>query len=110
MFYISLTKRVVIATLLAIVAFACGPICPAQDLAHRVAILKRHVERLHAVVVPEADNAVKAEKLKAIEEAVANGAASDEAFNALYMQIDEVRMWLWAHAAVQRADAREHTL
>lgn len=73
----------------------------AQDFAPRVAILKRHVERLHAVVVPESDNAAKAEKLKTLEDAVAKGASTEDEFNALYMQIDDVRMWLWAHAAEQ---------
>jgi hypothetical protein len=79
-------------------ALAIPPCALAADFAPRVDLLKRHVERLHAITVTEADEPAKAEKLKSLDEALAKGASTEEEFNALYNQIDDVRMWLWSHA------------
>ncbi|NUM53126.1 MAG: hypothetical protein HUU46_05730 [Candidatus Hydrogenedentes bacterium] len=80
---------------------ALSLLAAADDFAPRVEILTRHVQRLHAITVPDADAPTKAEKLKQLEDAVAKGAANSEEFIALYNQIDDVRMWLWSHATDQ---------
>lgn len=72
--------------------------CAANDFTQRVDVLRHHVERLHAIAVSEADEKEKAEKLRELADTLAKGAANEEEFNALYNRIDDVRMWLWAHA------------
>ncbi|HPO17326.1 MAG TPA: DUF5696 domain-containing protein [Candidatus Hydrogenedentes bacterium] len=68
-------------------------------LAPRLETLKFHVERLHAITVPAELNTEKEAKLKTLEEQVAKGVSDENAFNELYLAIDEVRMWLWDNAA-----------
>lgn len=75
----------------------------AEDFAPRVDVLKRHVERLHAIEVTDADAQAKSEKLKQLDDAIAKGATTIEEFNALYNRIDDVRMWLWSHATERPA-------
>lgn len=72
----------------------------AEDaFAPRLQTLTFHVERLEAVQVTPDVEAEKASKLAGLREKLGQGAPDEAAFNALYMAIDAVRMWLWEHAA-----------
>ncbi len=77
-------------------------------LAPRLKTLEFYVERLHAVTVPAELDAEKAAKLAELEKRVASGAVDEKGFNELYLAIDDVRMWLWGHAAEhpQRPEGR----
>ena len=77
----------------------------ADEFAPRVDTLRFHVERLGAISVPEALDAEKAAKLAELEALLAKGAANEDEYKALYLAIDGVRMWLWAHAAEQPGKA-----
>lgn len=77
----------------------------ADEFAPRVDTLRFHVERLGAITVPEALDAEKAAKLAELEALLAKGAANEDEYKALYLAIDGVRMWLWAHAAEQPGKA-----
>lgn len=76
-----------------------------QRLADRVATLERHVDRLEAIEVPADQREQKQAKLAELRAALAAGAADDTAFRALYFAIDDVRSWLWQHAAERPARA-----
>lgn len=72
-----------------------------DPFASRLQTLSFHIERLDAVTVPDALLMEKQEKLEALKKRVGEGADSEEAFNALYIAIDEARMWLWENAAAR---------
>jgi len=71
----------------------------ADDFAARLDTLRIHVERLHAIAVPQSFEAEKEEKLAGLSAKLEQGASNDDEFNELYRAIDGVRMWLWKHAA-----------
>lgn len=70
-----------------------------ESLEARVAMLQFHVKRLHAITVPATTQAEKEAKLAELEERLGAGVENAEQFNEVYRAIDEVRMWLWEHAA-----------
>lgn len=70
-----------------------------EDFGPRMETLRFHVERLGAIRVPAELEGEKAEKLRVLEERVGEPVADQAAFDALYLEIDAVRMWLWDHAA-----------
>ncbi|MBI4557724.1 MAG: hypothetical protein HY706_09080 [Candidatus Hydrogenedentes bacterium] len=70
-----------------------------EELAGRLAVLQKHVERLAAISVPADLEAQKQERLSELRKAVESGVNSVEQFNELYFKIDAVRMWLWDHSA-----------
>lgn len=69
-----------------------------SDLAPRLETLKHHVDRLQAVTVTDDLAAEKESKLHRLREAIERGVSTEDEFNRLYEEIDEVRMWLWDHA------------
>ncbi|MFA7693159.1 MAG: DUF5696 domain-containing protein [Candidatus Hydrogenedentales bacterium] len=69
-----------------------------DNLAARVDTLRFHVERLAAITVEDALQTEKEARLTALEEALASEINDEEAFNACYDAIDEVRQWLWQHS------------
>jgi hypothetical protein len=73
----------------------------ADELAPRVETLSFHVERLAAIEVPAELEDEKARRLSEFAEKLGEPVGDEEAFNALYRDIDAVRMWLWRHAAAQ---------
>ncbi len=78
-----------------------------EDLAPRLETLRFHLERLDEWVVPGELDQEKRAKLEELKSALDAGAADEEAFNDLYRQMDEVRMWLWANAAARPQHNRE---
>lgn len=74
-----------------------------DDLAARVKTLEFFVDRLEAIEVPAALEAEKSTKVADLRAQLKRGAADEAAFNALYLAIDDVRVWLWQHAAERPA-------
>ncbi len=71
----------------------------ADDLAPRLDVLRQHLARLKAVTVPKSLADDRAARLANLETLLENGAASETEFNEIYLEMDEVRQWLWANAA-----------
>ncbi len=84
-----------LGTIVAMALCAAGP----DAFVPRVDTLKFHVERLGAVEVQPEMEAEKAEKLKGLDDKLAQPVADEETYKALYYDVDAVRMWLWDHAA-----------
>lgn len=76
-----------------------------EDLAPRVAVLQKHLDRLHAITVPEERSAEKDEKLAELKKLLDAGVQSVAEFNALYERMDDVRSWLLANSANRPARA-----
>jgi hypothetical protein len=70
----------------------------ADDLAPRIAVLQKHLERLYAITVRPEVEAEKQTKLDDLKKLVDAGAQTVEAYNALYWNMDEVRSWLLANS------------
>jgi len=68
-------------------------------VAVRLKTLEFHVDRLEAIEVAAADEAERTAKIADLRSKLRQGAADEAAFNALYRAMDDVRMWLWQHAA-----------
>lgn len=68
------------------------------DFDARVETLRFHLERLRAIEVPAALESEKHEKLSDLKHRLEQGADTEEAYNALYRAMDDVRMWLWDNA------------
>ncbi|MBM4090346.1 MAG: hypothetical protein FJ276_13120 [Planctomycetes bacterium] len=68
-------------------------------LSQRVQTLAKHVERLEAIEVPAELQSEKQAKLAELRTRLEQGAADEATFQALYVSIDDLRMWLWKHAA-----------
>lgn len=77
----------------------CGLFHAAESWEPRVDTLRFHASRLSAITVPESLQAEKEKRLTALQELLDKGASEEESFRALYFAIDDVRQWLWAHAA-----------
>jgi hypothetical protein len=73
--------------------FAAG-----EDLAPRIAVLQKHLERLHAITVTTDREAEKNEKLGELKKLLDAGVQSGDAFDDLYWKMDEVRSWLLANS------------
>ena len=69
-----------------------------EDLGPRVAVLKTHLERLHAITVTADRAAEKDEKLADLKKLLDANVQSVEEFNALYEKMDDVRSWLLANS------------
>jgi len=69
-----------------------------EDLVPRIAVLQKHLERLQAITVPAELDAEKAAKLGELKALLDGGAETVDAFNNLYMRMDEVRTWLLARS------------
>ncbi|MBI5092118.1 MAG: hypothetical protein HZB26_06685 [Candidatus Hydrogenedentes bacterium] len=89
-----------LATMLLLLCAGAG-----EDLAPRIAVLQTHLERLHAITVPESLTPEKTAKLNELKTLLDKGANSVEEFNGLYYKIDEVRSWLWKNAVNKPAKA-----
>ncbi len=76
-----------------------------EDLGPRVAVLKTHLERLHAITVTADRAAEKDEKLADLKKLLDAGVQSVEEFNALYEKMDGVRSWLLANSVNKPARA-----
>ena len=76
-----------------------------EDLAPRVAVLQKHLDRLHAITVVEERSAEKDAKLAELKKLLDTGVQSVEEFNALYEKMDDVRSWLLANSANRPARA-----
>jgi hypothetical protein len=76
-----------------------------EDLASRVAVLQKHLERLHAITVTADREAEKNERLAELKKLVDAGAPTTEAFDQLYWKMDEVRSWLLANSKDKPARA-----
>ena len=70
-----------------------------DGLVPRVQTLIGHVDRLEVIAVPAALEGEKQVKLADLRARLQQGAKDSATFNALYAAIDDVRMWLWQHAA-----------
>ncbi len=70
-----------------------------DNLAPRLQTLSGHVDRLEAISVPPALKSEKEAKLTELRKRLHEGVKDEQAFNNLYLAIDDVRMWLWQHAA-----------
>ncbi len=70
-----------------------------DGLVPRVQTLIGHVDRLEGIAVPAALEGEKQAKLADLRARLQQGAKDSAAFNALYVAIDDVRMWLWQRAA-----------
>jgi hypothetical protein len=64
------------------------------DYTARVDVLRKHVERLQAITVSENDQDAKATKLAQLAESLNKPIGDEEAYKALYREIDAVRTWL----------------
>ena len=82
-----------------IASILVGMLAAADDLAARMAVLEKHLEGLNAVSVAAAFEAEKETKLHDLAEMLAQGAQKPEEVNGFYLKMDEVRWWLWEHAA-----------
>ena len=69
------------------------------DFEARVDLMAFHVERLQEITVPANLDEEKTARLAGLQEKVQAGAATETEYNALYYAIDQVRQWLWNHAA-----------
>ena len=76
-----------------------GALAASGDLEARVEVLEFHLDRLHAITVPEALEAEKQARVEALAASLGKGAKTPEEVNALYLRMDEVRQWLWTNAA-----------
>ncbi len=83
------------------VIVSVGLLAAAEDFAPRLETLGFYVSRLEVIEVPAELVDERNTKLEALRENLAGGAADEEAFNSLYNSIDDVRLWLWEHAAAQ---------
>ena len=72
-------------------------------LAQRVPTLVKYVERLEAIEVPAEQQAEKQTKLSDLRARLQQGVPDEAAFQALYLAIDDVRIWLWKNAAERPA-------
>ena len=88
-------------------ALVISVLCVAGEdaFAPRVQTLAEHVVRLDAIEVAPEQEAEKQAKMADLRTRLEQGAADEAAFQALYLAIDEVRMWLWEHAAERPAIA-----
>jgi hypothetical protein len=76
-----------------------------EDLAPRIAVLQKHLERLHAITVTADREAEKDQKLGELRKLLDAGVQSGEAFDGLYWKMDEVRSWLLANSKNKPARA-----
>jgi len=77
----------------------------AEDFAPRLAVLQKHLERLHAITVTQGLENEKAAKLAELKTLLDAGADSEAAFNNLYYKMDAVRTWLLANSLHKPARA-----
>jgi hypothetical protein len=71
----------------------------AQDLAPRIDVLEKHLDRLEAIALPDALKAEKAAKLKTLRDTLEAGPETTDAVNRIYREMDAVRSWLLKNAA-----------
>ena len=69
------------------------------DFQSRVDLMAFHVERLQEITVPANLEGEKTTRLAGLQEKVKAGVATEDEYKTLYYAIDEVRQWLWNHAA-----------
>ena len=69
-----------------------------DDLAPRIAVLQKHLDRLQAITVSPDVAQEKTIKLAELKKLFEKGVPDVETYNALYRAMDEVRSWLWLHA------------
>ena len=81
-----------------VMSLLIGLAASADDLDARRAVLNKHLDRLDAITVPAPLRADKQTKLDALREQLARPAETPERINQLYLEMDQVRSWLWAHA------------
>lgn len=72
-------------------------------LAQRLPTLVKYVERLEAIEVPAEQQAEKQTKLSELRARLQQGVPDEAAFQALYLAMDDVRIWLWKNATERPA-------
>jgi hypothetical protein len=77
----------------------------AEDFSARLKTLEFHLDRLGAITVVESAAAEKAAKLDQLRAFLQQGAGTEQAYNDLYLKIDDVRTWLLANSAQKPARA-----
>ena len=77
----------------------------ADDFPARLKTLEFHVDRLGAITVLDSAAAEKAAKIDQLHALLQQGAQTEQAYNGLYLKIDEVRTWLLANSAQKPARA-----